>query len=277
MTPVLAVDFDETITTLDTVERLPKLAAERLPEREAAERRRSWEQGVSSYFAEWRETLEAVLASPPDGPTPAGRVDAFSRRFSDIEDGSLTAIESRNLLHGIPRAALTRCGKEVPKRDGAEETLAEARRRGFDVHIISANWSADMLRGAVGDVGDVHSNDLEFDADEVTTGKFLRRMVSARDKRACLKRLAAGRGRVTYVGDGMNDLAALLEADIGIVIGRKQDMARACAALDIPTYAMAQAGQVSAGESLLRVDGWNEIAGWLFERERVGVEPTADG
>ncbi|MBT5536492.1 hypothetical protein HOK31_25740, partial [Candidatus Poribacteria bacterium] len=153
----------------------------------------------------------------------------------------------------------------------------EARRRGFDVHIISANWSADMLRGAVGDVGDIHSNDLEFDAEGLTTGRFLRRMVSARDKGVCLRGVADGRGRVVYVGDGMNDLAALLEADIGIVIGRKPDMQRVCEALGIPTYAMAEAGRVSAGESLLRVDCWDEIAQCLFERERVGVEPTADG
>ncbi len=277
MTPVLAVDFDETITTADTVARLPKLACEYLSDAGAAERRRSWEEGVSKYVAEWRATFAAVLASPPDAPTAAERVDAFSRIFSDIENGSLDAIERRGVLHGIPREALTRCGESIGKRDGADATLAEARRRGFDVHIVSANWSVDMLRGAVGDGTPIHSNDLEFDGDGQTTGKFLRNMISARDKRARLKELAHGRGRVVYVGDGTNDLAALMEADLGIVIGQKPDMLRVCKALRIPMYDVCDVDQVAAGESVLRVDGWDEIATALFERERVGVEPTADG
>lgn len=275
MTRVLAVDFDETITTRDTVARLPKLAAGRLSCAEAEARLRSWEQGVASYIAEWRETFEAVLASPPQGSTAADRVDAFSRLFADIENGSLTAIESRSLLRGIPVAALTRCGEAIPKREGADETLTEARRRGFDVHIVSANWSADMLRGALGNIENVHSNDLEFDSDGITTGKFLRRVVSARDKRTCLRGISGGRS-VVYIGDGMNDLAALIEADFGIVVGGKPDMARVCQALGIPTYGLEQVERVAPGESLLRVSSWDEIADYLFERERVGVEPTAD-
>ncbi len=275
MTPVLAVDFDETITTADTVARLPKLACEYLSDSDAGQRMRSWEAGVSSYVADWRETFAAVLASPPDAPTAAERVDAFSRIFSHIENGSLDAIERRGLLQGIPRAALVRCGEGIRKRDGAIETLADARRRGFDVHIVSANWSTDMLRGAVGEATPIHSNDLEFDTQDVTTGRFLRNMVSARDKRARLKELA--RGRVVYIGDGMNDLAALMQADLGIVIGQKPDMMRVCKALRIPMHDVCDASCVVAGESVLRVDGWDEIATTLFERERVGVEPTADG
>ncbi|MEO2004734.1 MAG: haloacid dehalogenase-like hydrolase [Candidatus Poribacteria bacterium] len=275
MNRVLAVDFDETITTRDTVARLPKLAAQCRSSTEAQGRRRSWEEGVSSYIAEWRDTFEAVLASPPQGPSAADRVDAFSRLFADIENGSLTAIEGRDLLRGIPRAALSKCGESIQKRDGAHETLTEARERGFDVHIVSANWSADMLRGALVWVENVHSNDLEFDADGVTTGRFLRRVVSARDKRTCLREISRGRP-VTYIGDGMNDLAALVEADLGIVIGDKPDMIRVCDALSIPTYPLDQMVRVSAGESLLRVSCWAEIADVLFERERVGVEPTAD-
>ncbi len=275
MTRVLAVDFDETITTLDTVARLPGLAAQYRTSADAAKHLRSWQEGVSSYIAQWRDTFEAVLASPPQGSTAADRVDAFSRRFAEVEDGSLNAIESRGLLRGIPRAALTTCGEEIPTRDGAIETLAEARRRGFDVHIVSANWSADMLRGALGELKDVHSNDLEFDGGEVTTGRFHRRIVSARDKRACLRDISRGRP-VVYIGDGLNDLAALVGADLGIVLGDKPDMLRVCEALGIPMHALAQGGRVSPGESLLRVECWGEIAEVLFERERVGVEPTAD-
>ena len=64
--------------------------------------------------------------------------------------------------------------------------------------------------------------------------------------------------------------------DLGIVIGDKPDMIRVCEALGIPTYPLDHMGRVSAGESLLRVSCWAEIADVLFERERVGVEPTAD-
>jgi phosphoserine phosphatase len=267
MTPVLAVDFDETITTADTVARLPELAAEGLSPSDAQDRARSWEAGVSKYVAEWRETFAAVLASPPDAPTAPERVDAFSRIFWDIENGSLDAIERRGLLQGIRREALTRCGEGIVKRDGVDETLAEARRRRFDVHIVSANWSVDMLRGAVGDGIPIHSNDLEFGADGTTTGRFLRNMISARDKRTRLRELAQERGRVVYVGDGMNDLAALMEADLGIVIGQKPDMMRVCKALRIPMHGVCDAAQVVAGESVLRVDGWDEIAAPLFEQK----------
>ena len=61
-------------------------------------------------------------------------------------------------------------------------------------------------------------------------------MQNALDKRAIVKELASATkaaGITVYVGDSVTDLGALLEADIGIVMGSNSTLQRVAAAAGI--------------------------------------------
>lgn len=145
------------------------------------------------------------------------------------------------------------------------------------IHALSANWSADLIKGALAtslaaaggrpEALLVHSNDLAFDARGISTGDMRRAVVSAPDKLRVLEGLMAGtfaadpafqsrdvmqdaspgfgpgmkRPFTVYLGDGITDLLALLSADLGIVVGQSFSLRKICAAYGVKLQPLVKA------------------------------------
>lgn len=171
---------------------------------------------------------------------------------------------------------------------------------GQPIHALSANWSADLIKGALsssiaaaGGAAEallVHSNNLAFDSRGVSTGTMRRAVVSAPDKLRVLEGLVAGtfasdrafqsrdalpfaysevgqgarRPFTIYLGDGITDLLALLAADLGIVVGHSFSLRKICAA-----YGVTLRPLVAASVEMSRLtarDSWSgRWSGVLYE------------
>ena len=231
--PILALDFDETIAARDTTDDIVRLAAASRPPKEARALLDLWGRSVREYRHERRRIIQAALdAVPREGPLEA-RVKRFYAELDAYERSAVDAVEKAGILAGIRRSALKEAGRRTPTREGAREMAERWRRNGGRAVVVSANWSEDLAREGSG-IDDVRSNTLEFDRFGVSTGRIHRRVVSAMDKRACVQQMRASGGRVVYVGDALNDLPALLEADIGFLIGGKEETRRVWESLAIP-------------------------------------------
>ena len=137
------------------------------------------------------------------------------------------------------------------------------------VAIISLNWSAEFIAGVLSgsyylwcsqqkftltgsqnliDVISIYSNDFLLSPEtNLTTGNFSRRYPSpvnsgiwtAEDKLDVMSGFVNNTAQDTvaltiYIGDSPPDLLCLLEADVGIVVGRNKELVKTCARLGLP-------------------------------------------
>ncbi|MBM3214823.1 hypothetical protein FJZ36_07910 [Candidatus Poribacteria bacterium] len=265
MISILAIDFDETVTLRDTTPNLPELAASALNDADAVDLRRRWLVGARAYYADWQRVYdEALAASAPADDTYAALV-RFSTRFDAIEQSSIASVIDGGFLRGIRRDRLHDLGGAVPKRDGVLETLADCAGLGIDLHVISANWSADLVRAGIGGLGvPIHSNDLDFDEREVSTGHLHRRVVSGTDKAERFRSLNSGAGLRMFVGDSVTDLVAMLDADVGVLIGGKASAVAVCERVGIPLEPLKSARPPRPGYIYV-VETWEEIRRFLSD------------
>lgn len=231
--PILAFDFDETIAARDTTDEIVRLAAASRPPKEARAMLALWERSVQEYRVKRRRVIQTALDAVPPGGTLEARVERFYAALDAYERSAVDAVEKAGILAGIRRSALKEAGRRTPTREGAREMAERWRRSGGRAVVVSANWSEDLAREGSG-IDDVRSNTLEFDREGVSTGRIHRRIVSAMDKRACVQQMRALGGRVVYVGDALNDIPALLEADVGFLIGNKSETRETLETLAVP-------------------------------------------
>ncbi|RMG54928.1 MAG: copper-translocating P-type ATPase [Gammaproteobacteria bacterium] len=111
-------------------------------------------------------------------------------------------------VDGAPRALL---GIADPPRPEAAAVVAELRRRGFAVAMITGDQrrTAEAVAQRLG-IEEIHAEVLPVDKARVV-----------REAREA----APGRNAVAFVGDGINDAPALAEADVGIAMGSGTDIA----------------------------------------------------
>jgi len=264
MIALLTIDFDETVTVRDTTPCLHELAAQRLPSPEADELRQRWRVGAKAYEENWRAVYREAFAHLTVSEGPFRALEAFTKAFSDVEREAIASVVAGGFLRGIPRAALREAGASAEKREGALETLAEAHQRGIALGVVSANWSRDLVRGGLGDLEAlIRSNDCVFDEREVSTGALHCEVVSAHDKLRHFRALPSCRGQRFFVGDSVTDLLALLEADVGILIGENPLPVAVCQRVGVEVVPLTPDATPN-GRRLFRAASWEDIARFLF-------------
>jgi hypothetical protein len=68
-----------------------------------------------------------------------------------------------------------------------------------------------------------------------------------------------------YIGDSLTDLLALLEADIGIVIGRSSSLSKVTSLMDVEMRPLLAYQPKQAGTKVLyRAESWVEVGAFLF-------------
>ncbi|ELR11953.1 haloacid dehalogenaselike hydrolase domain containing protein [Acanthamoeba castellanii str. Neff] len=214
-----------------------------------------------------------------------------------VEYESVRRVEAAGLLAGLSTEQWRELGRSMARSDllhtGAVECIRRLREEaaantdcegGLALHALSANWSKDYLAGALdGLIDEQHIrtnevNPMDLAYDEVTklsTGQMKLQVVSALDKQRyirCLREELHNRpnNRVLYVGDSLNDILALLEADYGVLMGSRKTAAEVLRAYNVEVRPLASfetkfAQEPNAqGPVVWQANDWGEVVSWLF-------------
>lgn len=143
----------------------------------------------------------------------------------DGADGPLT-VES---IAGMPRRPLCIVGMTDHVRDAARASLDQLRDRGVDVKILSGDapdsvaavlrsvgWSAEPEMILLGE--ELHAMPEPERAEAVRSHSIFARL-TPEQKLEILRGLREKGAHTAMIGDGVNDIAALKEADVGIAMG----------------------------------------------------------
>ncbi len=130
-----------------------------------------------------------------------------------------------HLLRGLDRAALDAVAERIPLTDGAERLIANLKRYGYKIGIISGGFTyfGGKLQKQLG-IDYLYANELEI-IDGKITGNVLGDIVDAERKAELLADIARREDislqQVIAVGDGANDLPMLNLAGLGIAFHAK--------------------------------------------------------
>ncbi|MCZ6677294.1 MAG: hypothetical protein O7E52_08595 [Candidatus Poribacteria bacterium] len=287
----LIADFDETISEQDTISLIVHATADN---------RRN---GKSQFLADWREMVKwystryqrirnqwladeqsIVNRQKPALERSEGSIVDFLKAFEEVESASIERVIEKGFLAGLTEERLRAVGRNVVKKTGVGRVLASMRTAGVQVEIISANWSKALIEGAMGGLYDwVITNALVYDAAGLSTGGIHQHSTSARDKlrhfrqRKCVRPLVppspGGQGepvgQTLYIGDSISDFLAILEADVGVLIGDNRTAMQTIKRFQLPTQQIREGAQFDPARhyqgTILRVDSWATLNDFLVK------------
>ena len=255
----LISDFDETISQKDTIQSLVTAAmqnrtADELPT--VAE----WEQTVEWYRTCYSHKCDKWLNGSREHCQ--GTITDFLSEIESLEKVAIGRVMKEKFLAGLRQEHLRKVGRQVQKREGARTYLSEMRSAGVTVEILSANWSQIFVEEAVKGFCDaVIANRLLFDERGLSTGVIDLRVLSAQDKWKHFKSRRSKTGLTCYVGDSISDLRAILDADVGILVGENQMCLRTIEQFQIPIERVSKASRQTVGTNkhILHADCWETI------------------
>ncbi|MDE0184208.1 MAG: haloacid dehalogenase-like hydrolase [Candidatus Poribacteria bacterium] len=297
----LIADFDGTVSEVDTLGLLVQNAAKHRAtggDMGAQPSFLEWRETVEWYSKQHARIVNEWLTNDSGGTT--GTEDnlevhpdlAGLRRFLDaaevLEYDATHRVIERKFLSGLTKETLRKIGRCVQLRSGVFTLMEAMRANGVKIEILSANWSKTFIQGAMGEMCDqIVTNSLIFDKSGRSTGEIHLRVISAQDKLKHFLRRKSHRnqftpsqdvkeqyrklqpriGRTLYIGDSVTDLLAILEADVGVLIGTKQTAVQAMKRFGIPTREITgkdRFGSVrDVSRTVLRVDSWETLGHFL--------------
>lgn len=212
-------DFDDTMTAGDTLALLSECAYSIKP----------------GFKPDWTFFGAAYMADYSSFKRDFGALDSLERRLEfqkqlkPIEMASVNRVEKTDLYLGVSEAGIRAQAHKVEFKDGWWEF---ARQLETPIHVISVNWSDEFIRETFRahnvTPGEVMANEVYMDELGRGTGKLSSEqrpgIRTSDDKLQCLKQIMGAQTEETksvYCGDSSTDLAALLEADIGLIIGNE--------------------------------------------------------
>lgn len=297
----LIADFDGTVSEVDTLGLLVQNAAKHRATAGEAGAQPSfleWRETVEWYSKQHARIVNEWLTNDSGG-TPGTEDNlevhpdlAGLRRFLDaaevLEYDATHRVIERKFLSGLTKETLRKIGRSVQLRSGVFTLMEAMRAIGVKIEILSANWSKTFIQGAMGEMCDqIVTNSLVFDKSGRSTGDIHLRVISAQDKlKHFLKRKSTGnhftpsqhvkeqyhtlqpqKGQTLYIGDSVTDLLAILEADVGVLIGTKQTAVQAMKRFGIPTRTITGKDRFDsvrdAACTVLHVDSWETLGRFL--------------
>ncbi|KAK9848103.1 hypothetical protein WJX84_007310 [Apatococcus fuscideae] len=312
---MLVTDFDDTCSASDTISTIIQTATNaKIDAAEASGRgagqvvRTSMQQLQEQLVADYMHQRDALVSTAiPEGSPACEEFDMrwvaeFVDKMSTFDCEMNVPVIQSEILQGIPRGALTTAGRKVALQPGCLQTLTRAKGKGLPVHVISVNWSEELVKAALGVPHDphapssrgvdaeitlepgrisIHANELEYSGD-TSSGGIDRRVQSGADKSRVLddlllsKAIEAGpEGSTVYVGDSASDISPLLAADVGIIVGQNKLLGQVAAAsgITIKPLATAPRGKRSREGTLYTAACWQEIEAFLFGSEDAALAP----
>ncbi|GAN03690.1 HAD-like protein [Mucor ambiguus] len=247
--PLILIDFDQTITTQDTISPLGKFGVS------YTHNPKPWSYFVDSYLEEYRQHRDHL----PD--LPKGDFKAFVKQldsYQPIEKASQVRVSQHKVFEGLTRHTLTQQASTLRAdylQPGVIHTLQAYKDQ---VRIVSLNWSKDWIQGFLQELDvpkhHIFSNDLEFDAASgKCTGNILPAIVTAGDKQRAIDTFRQ-HYKTIYIGDSLGDIEALVEADVGIIIGNDPSLINA-----LNDFGHSIEQNISQPSTLYCVNDWDQI------------------
>ena len=233
------LDFDGTLTTADTIEKLAGLGYRH--NRQQSTDVKEWQEIVNAYMEDM-EHYTATYEPQAEQRRSIQEECAFLESLKGIEQRSVRRVEDSGVFRGLTAKEIDEYAFEevqsggVLLREGWDMLLALVHQNGGSVGLISVNWSAQWIRQCLYHAARVDGRDLlknlRIYANELegpakpggASGKITKEadtgVSTSRDKARVLqeRRREIGGGVILYVGDSSTDLEALTTADIGIII-----------------------------------------------------------
>lgn len=266
----LITDFDETISEQDTISTIVRTAADNRG-RKKEEFLAAWQEMVQWFLTRYHPVCDAWQNHR------SSLVD-FLKSFEELETVSIQRVMTKGFLAGITREELRAVGRNVVKKPGVDGVLSRLRRDGVAVEILSANWSKALIQGATEGLSDqIITNSLTYDAAGRSTGDIDLHVVSARDKlrefRECKKNppnpheIGQGGIRTLYIGDSISDFLAILDADLGVLIGQNRTAMQTIERFRLPTQRLQEGTRFDSSRhyrgTILLVDSWSVLDDFL--------------
>ena len=270
----LITDFDETISEGDTISTLVHTAADtRKGEKEQF--LAAWREMVQWYLTRYDRVCDAWL-------NHRHSIVDFLKAFEELETASIQRVMAKGFLAGLTEEGLRTAGRNVVKKSGVDRVLSGMRAGGVEVEILSANWSRALIQGAAEELCDqVITNSLIYDAAGRSTGNIHLHVVSARDKlrkfrerkknpptlQSSTQTQDGGVIRTVYVGDSISDFLAILDADLGVLIGRNRTAMQTIERFRLPTQRLHAGTRFNPSlcyqGTILLIDSWSELDDFL--------------
>ncbi|KAG6086736.1 hypothetical protein E4U31_002278 [Claviceps sp. LM219 group G6] len=231
----LVLDFDGTITQLDTTAELV-LAAIRRQRRHQSDLLAAWTDAVQAYMQEYH-AFKANYTPTRDQRTTPAQEDVYLANLRPIEEASLTRISHSGIFRDLEDTDLYEMGVEVISKDivairsGWGAVFGEAIRRDIPVTILSVNWSRSFIRGVLSCMKGgpsvegvkVIANDLSEEGEIIGPGGDSEcRLMTSQDKLEALRREIPVGEKVVYVGDSVTDLGCLMEVSRGVALASEE-------------------------------------------------------
>eukprot|EP01036_Dinobryon_divergens_P033011 gene33011-42708_t len=310
----VGVDFDDTLTEGDTVSRLCKAALRQQsldPAAVEAIYGELFTNYMTSYANFMHISLDQLQRNGSADQAEHAfqstqeEFTAFITSYSDFERDMLLPLESTQALRGLAEEDILAVADDIPLKAGSLQVLDFAldQRPQLQVTLLSLNWSRRMLSRAVaarlasqsavaaGRVA-VFANELVLcDSNLMTTGAINKLVTGPLDKANIFRKIIrgsdgnyevgeSGSGRLlaaarsVFIGDSVGDLSAMLEADVGVIIGSSSSLRRVCAIFGI-TLASLDTVVTSATTTYIHgavpvlylADSWTHIGVVLFGQE----------
>jgi phosphoserine phosphatase len=168
------------------------------------------------------EVIDELAAAAGVGPQVRALTAAAMNGELDFE----TSFRRRlALLRGLDESTLAAVAARLPITEGAERLIANLKRLGYRIAILSGGFTyfAERLRARLG-VDYVHAHELVIE-DGRLTGEIAGEVIDGETKARLLRDIARREGleleQVIAVGDGANDLPMLRIAGLGIAFHAK--------------------------------------------------------
>ena len=267
----LITDFDETISERDTISTLVHTAADnRAHEKE--EFLAAWQEMVQWFLTRYYRVCDAWQDHRHS------LVD-YLKSFEELETVSIQRVIAKGFLEGLTREGLRAAGRNVVKKPEVDRVLSTMRAEGVAVEILSANWSTTLIQGATEGLCDqIITNSLQYDATGRSTGGIHLHIVSARDKLREFRLRKknppmpdqigdGGVIRTLYIGDSISDFLAILNADLGVLIGQNPIAIQTIERFRIPTQRLQEGTRFDSSRryqgTILLVDSWKVLDDFL--------------
>lgn len=280
---VLAFDFDKTCTKkaiLDIYK--AREDYKNADEYKAKVLNEEWER-IEKFYSDVMEKILRNLKEPKP-MQPRFDEDGLRRFLKEVQVADSLAFDevvNSNIFKGVTSAGIKDFADKVELMPGLLNVLQSLKILNLPFHVISLNFSEKLVMNVLNRGGSLpltlHTNRLVF-KNEVCTGNIDKRFVSAFDKEIELREIIQSAnekcGVTIYIGDSYTDLLALLEVDIGIIIGDSKSIIKVCSDFGIhiaPLHDYARfAGKSNYGlqQVLFSVNSWEEIREFIFTFEK---------
>ncbi|KAL2613172.1 hypothetical protein R1flu_024864 [Riccia fluitans] len=268
-------------------------------------------QQLMSKFLSADEIINAVNVNEEISPFyNDSRLRKALVKLANLEEICNADIMSVGFLRGATREEIRARAKNVTLRPNCAEVMHQLARAGTNIHLVSANWSRDIILGGLSDLPKdklfVHCNELFFDSTGVADGTFDNTCVDAFDKEKMLRLLRRlgdsetarisgennerGRKILVFMGDSPTDLLGLLEADLGIVFGESPRLRRLLSLHNIQLLPLAVAtAEIIVARScgsnwscrrsgiLFEARGWDDVEACLSGQLEIAKIDSTEG